>query len=166
MKDRNEEKRVPSSYLEIFANTPSRIATNWEKTDKSWQVKTQCCLFVCFFFFFFFFHLSNQKLNHVLHTFLYQVVYLGVELFLHRERVSNTGVNQSGGAAGECAPPAGQGEVFTSWPNSIAHNLADWSLASTITLNIVHKVGEMRKSVDLLLFVSLDSNAILVLRRR
>lgn len=165
MKDRNEEKRVPSSYLEIFANTPSRIATNWEKQTKVEKFKVKFMkLFVCFFFFFF--HLSNQKLNHVLHTFLYQVVYLGVELFLHRERVSNTGVNQSGGAAGECAPPAGQREVFTSWPNSIAHNLADWSLASTITLNIVHKVGEMRKSVDLLLFVSLDSNAILVLRWR
>ena len=56
------------------------------------------------------------------------------------------------------------GEVFTSWPISIAHSLADWSLASTITLNMVHNVGEMRKSVDLLLFVSLDSKAILVLQ--
>lgn len=55
-------------------------------------------------------------------------------------------------------------EVFTSWPISIAHNFADWSLASTITLNMVHNVGEMRKSVDLLLFASLDSNAILVLQ--
>lgn len=55
-------------------------------------------------------------------------------------------------------------EVFTSWPISIAHNLADWSLASTMTLNMVHNVGEMRKSVDLLLFASLDSNAILVLQ--
>lgn len=56
------------------------------------------------------------------------------------------------------------GEVFTSWPISIAHNLADWSLASTMTLNMVHNVGEIRKSVDLLLFASLDSNAILVLQ--
>lgn len=33
-----------------------------------------------------------------------------------------------------------------------------------MTLNMVHSVGEMRKSVDLLLLVSLDSNAILVLQ--
>lgn len=31
VKDKNEEKRVPSSYLEIFANTLSRMTTNWEK---------------------------------------------------------------------------------------------------------------------------------------
>lgn len=52
---------------------------------------------------------------------------------------------------------------LTSWPISMAHSLADWSLASTITLNMVHNVGETRKSVDLLLLASLDSNAILVL---
>lgn len=27
--ERKEEKRVPSSYLEILASTPSRMATNW-----------------------------------------------------------------------------------------------------------------------------------------
>lgn len=63
--------------------------------------------------------------------------------------------------------PAAIGHVCcTSWPISIAHNLADWSLASTITLNMVHNAGEMRKSVDLLLFASLDSNAIRVLQRK
>ena len=46
----------------------------------------------------------------------------------------------------------------------MAHSLADWSLASTITLYMVQMDGEMRKSVDLLLLVSLDSNAILVLQ--
>lgn len=51
----------------------------------------------------------------------------------------------------------------TSWPNSMAHSLADWSLASTITLNMVHKDSGMRKSVERLLLVSLDSNAPLVL---
>lgn len=30
-------------------------------------------------------HLCNQKLDHVFHTLLYQLVYLGVELFLQRE---------------------------------------------------------------------------------
>lgn len=55
-------------------------------------------------------------------------------------------------------------KCFTSLPISMAHSLADWSLASTMTLNMVHSVGEMRKSVDLLLLASLDSNAILVLQ--
>ncbi|KAG7254659.1 hypothetical protein CRUP_003814 [Coryphaenoides rupestris] len=58
------------------------------------------------------------------------------------------------------ASPDGRPRCSTSWPISMAHSLADWSLASTITLNMVHMDGEMRKSVDLLLFVSLDSNAI------
>lgn len=46
----------------------------------------------------------------------------------------------------------------------MAHSLADWSLASTITLNMVHKDSGMRKSVERLLLVSLDSNAALVLK--
>lgn len=29
VKERKEEKRVPSSYLEILASTPSRMTTNW-----------------------------------------------------------------------------------------------------------------------------------------
>ncbi len=45
----------------------------------------------------------------------------------------------------------------------MAHSLADWSLASTITLNMVHKDSGMRKSVERLLLVSLESNAPLVL---
>lgn len=57
-----------------------------------------------------------------------------------------------------------KGFCFTSWPISMAHSLADWSLASTITLYMVHNDGEIRKSVDLLLFISLDSKAILVLK--
>lgn len=119
-------------------------------------------------------HLCNQKLDHVFHAFLNQLIYLGVELLLHKQgevltkhqfnrsffllvniKLTNCGLNKAG---------AVRGEVLTSWPISMAHNLADWSLASTITLNMVHNVGEMRKSVDLLLFVSLDSNAILVLQ--
>lgn len=46
----------------------------------------------------------------------------------------------------------------------MAHSLADWSLASTITLNMVHKDSGMRKSVERLLLVNLDSNAALVLK--
>lgn len=52
---------------------------------------------------------------------------------------------------------------ITSWPISMAHSFADWSLASTITLNMVHKDSGMRKSVERLLLVSFDSNAPLVL---
>ncbi len=34
VKDRKEEKSVPSSYLESLANTLSRITTNWEREEK------------------------------------------------------------------------------------------------------------------------------------
>lgn len=129
-------------------------------------------------------HLCNQKLDHVFHALLYQFVYLGVELFLQREEKDfffsyKTWLNILFSSY-KCTTNilsiinatntfiiiffTVAGEVFTSWPISIAHSLADWSLASTITLNMVHNVGEMRKSVDLLLFVSLDSKAILVLQ--
>lgn len=40
MKDRNEEKRVPSSYLEILASTPSRMATNWEMKQRAGFINT------------------------------------------------------------------------------------------------------------------------------
>lgn len=41
MNERNEENRVPSSYLEILASTPSRMATNWQtgKTGINIQFK-------------------------------------------------------------------------------------------------------------------------------
>lgn len=32
--DRKEEKSVPSSYLEILANTLSRMTTNWERGEE------------------------------------------------------------------------------------------------------------------------------------
>lgn len=51
----------------------------------------------------------------------------------------------------------------TSCPPSRIHSLAVCFFASTNTLNIVHTEEGMRKSVDLLVFCSLSSNAILVL---
>lgn len=36
VKDRKEEKSVPSSYLESLANTLSRMTTNWRREKKSW----------------------------------------------------------------------------------------------------------------------------------
>lgn len=113
-------------------------------------------------------HLCNQKLDHVLHTLFNQFIYLGVKLFLCEIKHKITkDISKSGIKEWNIPLPHHINVlvgVFTSWPSSIAHSLADWSLASTITLNMVHKDGEMRKSVDLLLFVSLDSNAILVLK--
>lgn len=52
---------------------------------------------------------------------------------------------------------------LVSEPISMAQSLADWSLASTITLNIVHMERGIRKSVERLLLASLDSNAMRVL---
>lgn len=92
--ERNEEKRVPSSYLEILANTPSRMATNWEIREER-QVDSltwgQECnsqagsttmqshipsqrIYLC-----------HQKLDHVFHTFFNQFVDVGVELFLQEK---------------------------------------------------------------------------------
>lgn len=169
VKERNEEKRVPSSYLEILANTPSRMATNWETEEDSFWVSACEKASIAVFNFNcpvdedVQMYLCNQELDHVPHTFLNEIVDLGGELFLKTKiSIFNKQTDASG-----CKPwPVVNVllKVCTSWPISIAHNLADWSLASTMTLNMVHNVGEMRKSVDLLLFVSLDSNAILVLQ--
>lgn len=53
----------------------------------------------------------------------------------------------------------------TSWPRSTAHSLADWPLASTMTLNMVQMDCGTRKSVALLLRCSLASKAARVLQR-
>lgn len=52
---------------------------------------------------------------------------------------------------------------LTSCPPSSMQSLAVCFLASTKTLNIVHREEGIRKSVDLFVFCSLTSNAILVL---
>ena len=53
--------------------------------------------------------------------------------------------------------------LHTSWPSSMAHSLADWALASTITLNMVHIDCGTRKSVVRLLRWSFASKAARVL---
>lgn len=53
----------------------------------------------------------------------------------------------------------------TSCPRSMAHSLADWALASTITLNMVQMDCGTRNSVARLLLWSLASNAARVLQR-
>lgn len=175
MNERNEEKRVPSSYLEILASTPSNMATNW----KTRGIMNNLIII---------FLKSQVKFfsTIVIKVSWYEAAPLQPEaescpshspqsarlsgsgtVSVESRRISNKSIHVSKLKAQSLivqhaiiAPD----EVFTSWPISIAHNFADWSLASTITLNMVHNVGEMRKSVDLLLFASLDSNAILVLQ--
>ncbi len=56
--------------------------------------------------------------------------------------------------------------LSTSWLSSMAHSLADWALASTMTLNMVHMDWGTRKSVVRGLFCNFTSKAALVLKRR
>ena len=42
VKDKKEEKSVPSSYLESFANTLSRMTTNWERGGEGKKCLTVC----------------------------------------------------------------------------------------------------------------------------
>lgn len=55
---------------------------------------------------------------------------------------------------------------LTSWLSSMAHSLADWALASTMTLNMVHIDWGTRKSVVRGLFCNFNSKAALVLTKR
>ena len=52
----------------------------------------------------------------------------------------------------------------TSWPSSMEQSLADWTLASTMTLNMVQMDCGTRKSVERLLLWSFTSNAARVLQ--
>lgn len=58
-----------------------------------------------------------------------------------------------------------QGGALTCGPASSTHSLAQRFLASASTLNMVQSDGATRRSVDLLIFCILASNAALVLQR-